>query len=347
MPATLPDPAQPMDLSVLGAGAWGIVLGSHLARKGHRVTAWDAAPQVIESLRALRGHPKLKGFVVPNEVRLVTSLAEALDSPRPSCLVVAVPSHAMRTLAEEVRRLDPADSPAPWVLCSKGIEEETLLTMTAVVESVRGVEWRERLAVLSGPSFAAEVGTDKPTTVCAASANKALAGWAQTVFRTETFRVYTQDDALGVQLGGSLKNVIAIASGVCDGMKLGDNARAALITRGLAEMVRLGVAMGAKAETFAGLAGMGDLILTCAGEQSRNHQFGELLAQGRPASEALRQIGMVVEGARTVKSVRALAARHGVEMPISNAVYEMLYEDKHPANALRDLLRRDPRPERD
>ncbi len=344
---TLPDPTQPLDIAVLGAGAWGIVLASHLARKGHRVAAWDAAPPVIASLRALRGHPKLKGFTVPQEVRLVDRVEEALLDRRPACVVVVVPSHAMRDLAKECQRLDPSGAIAPWVSCAKGIEEETLLTMTGVVESVRGAGWRERLAVLSGPSFAAEVGTGKPTTVCVASANKPLAAWTQAAFGSETFRIYTQDDVLGVELGGSLKNVIAIASGVCDGMGLGDNARAALITRGLAEMVRLGVAMGARAETFAGLAGMGDLILTCAGEQSRNHQFGALLAEGRPASEALRQIGMVVEGARTARSVRALAVRHRVEMPISNAVYEMLYEDKPPATALRDLLRRDQRPERD
>ncbi|NQU43317.1 NAD(P)-dependent glycerol-3-phosphate dehydrogenase, partial [bacterium] len=234
---------------------------------------------------------------------------------------------------------------APWVLCSKGIEEETLLPMADVIESVWGPGSRDRLAVLSGPSFAAEVARGKPTTVCVASTNKTLGEYVQNLFMSNLFRVYTQDDMLGVELGGSMKNVMAIAAGVCDGLGLGDNARAALITRGLAEMTRLGTAMGARHETFSGLTGMGDLILTCCGPQSRNHTFGVLLARGKSPQEALDEIGMVVEGARTARSAKALAEKHGIEMPIVNEVYAVIYQNKKPEDAVRHLMEREAKPE--
>ncbi|HUT25793.1 MAG TPA: NAD(P)H-dependent glycerol-3-phosphate dehydrogenase [Sumerlaeia bacterium] len=336
-------------VTVLGAGAWGIVLAAHLSRKGHSVVAWDYAPPVIDALRETRSHPKLPAFGLPPEVRLTADLEEAMKSRAPDCVVVAVPSHGMRALVERCRPLEARipDVAPPWVLCSKGIEEETLLPMTGVVQSVRGDAWRSRLAALSGPSFAAEVAAAKPTTVCVASHDPGLARYVQSLFMTDSLRIYTQDDVLGVELGGALKNVIAIAAGACDGMDLGDNARAALITRGLAEIVRLGVAMGARPETFAGLAGLGDLILTCNGALSRNHQFGVLLARGRTCAEALAEIGMVVEGVRTARSARALAERHGVEMPITREVSAVINEGKSPAKAVRDLMRREARPERD
>ena len=376
----------PQKVTVLGAGVWGIVLASHLARKGHVVRAWDVAPEVVGRLRETRSHPKLPGFRIADTVQLTTNLAEAVDfskncssepigehqaeactlngeegAPKaavpippaanggPDCVVVAAASHGVRALAEWCR--PPADqTPSqtpPWVVCSKGIEEDSLLPMAGVIESVWGTAYRERIAVLSGPSFTAEVARQLPTTVCAASTNPRLSEYIQTLFMTNRFRVYTQDDVLGVELGGSLKNVIAIAAGVCDGMELGDNARAALITRGLAEMIRLGTALGARPQTFAGLAGMGDLILTCCGSLSRNHTFGELLAQGKSVQEALAEIGMVVEGMRTARSARALALKHGVTMPIVEEVYAVLYEGKSPQAALQDLMGRGARPERD
>jgi glycerol-3-phosphate dehydrogenase (NAD(P)+) len=232
-------------------------------------------------------------------------------------------------------------------LCTKGIEEETLLTPTGVIESVWGEEWRSRLVVLSGPSFAPEVALGKPTTVCVASRDRSLSAYYQTLFMTDRFRVYTQDDVMGVELGGALKNVVAIAAGVCDGLGLGENARAALITRGLAEMIRLGVVMGAQAHTFAGLTGLGDLVLTCVGKSSRNHRFGELLARGFPPDEALKEIGMVVEGLPTARSAYALARKHGVVMPITREIYAVAYEGKRPADAAKDLMQREARPERD
>ena len=386
----------PQKVTVLGAGVWGIVLASHLARKGHVVRAWDVAAQVVERLRQTLSHPKLPGFRVADTVQLTTNLGEAVDfskncssepigehqaeactlnenqaeactlngeegAPRaalipavgskggPDCVVVAAASHGVRALAEWCR--PPADQPPrqtpPWVVCSKGIEEDSLLPMAGVIESVWGAPYRDRIAVLSGPSFTAEVARQLPTTVCAASTNPRLSEYVQTLFMTNRFRVYTQDDVLGVELGGSLKNVIAIAAGVCDGMELGDNARAALITRGLAEMIRLGTALGARPETFAGLAGMGDLILTCCGSLSRNHTFGTLLARGRTVQEALAEIGMVVEGMRTARSARALALKHEVTMPIVKEVYAVLHEGKSPQAALQDLMGRGARPERD
>ena len=339
---------EPQHVAVLGSGAWGIVLASILARKGHHVTAWDPAPQVVVSLQSTLGHPKLPGFKVPDKVTITNELAEALSSPVPDCVVAVAPSHGLRSLAEKCHELAPQTGDAPrWVICSKGIEEETLLTMTQVVESVRGAEWHQKLAALSGPTLAAEVALGKPTTICATSDNPALSEYVQALFITDRFRVYTQDDMMGVELGGALKNVIAIASGACDALELGNNARAALITRGLAEMVRLGIAMGARAQTFAGLTGMGDLIVTCSSNLSRNHQFGGLLARGYSAEKALNEIGMVVEGMRTARSANALAAKCGVEMPIARQVHAVIYEGKPAAEALADLMQREARPERD
>lgn len=336
---------EPQNVAVLSAGAWGIVLAAHLARSGHRVVAYDL-PAVVEALAASRTHPKLPGFAAPESLRLTSDLSEALRSPAPDCLVVATPGHALRAVAKQCDAIETAaGAQAPWIVCTKSIEEDSLLTMGQVVEQVRGPSGR--YGVLSGPSFAAEVALGKPTTVCVASRDAGLGAYAQALFMTETFRVYTQDDVLGVEIGGATKNVIAIAAGVCDAMALGDNARAALITRGLAEIERLGVAMGARSATFAGLTGMGDLILTCGGTLSRNHRFGELLAQGRSCAEALDEIGMVVEGMSTARSVYALARRLGVEMPITRQVHAVIYEGKSPQAAVRDLMRRDARPERD
>jgi glycerol-3-phosphate dehydrogenase (NAD(P)+) len=346
----------PQNIVVLGAGAWGVVIAGHLARLGNRVVAWDFSEKVVGDLERDRAHSNLPGFHLPKSVVLRSDFAESLNfeglpnaaSPHPDCAVVVVPSHGVRDLAKNWKALaakNPALRSVPWVVCAKGIEEESLLPMTGVVESVWGEGASDRVAALSGPSFAAEVGVGKPTTVCVASANPDLAARAQRLFMSESFRVYTQEDLLGVELGGSLKNVVAIAAGCCDGLGLGDNARAALITRGLAEMIRLGVAMGAKAETFAGLTGMGDLILTCCGPLSRNRSFGTLLAKGRSPQEAMKQIGMVVEGVRTARSARELAKRHGVNMPIVEQVFAVVHEDKSPLQAVRDLMSREARPE--
>ncbi len=335
---------QSQTVTVLGAGAWGIVLAAHLERHGHCVTAWDFSEDVVNNLLSTHNHPNLPDFRIPESIKITNNLESAMCDQKPDCVVVVVPSHGVRDLAERCKQYD-SDAQPPWVLCTKGIEENSLLTMDGVVRDVCGQDWRERLAILSGPSFAAEVALEHPTTVCVASEDALVAYYIQTLFMSSRLRVYTQTDVLGVELGGSLKNVIAIAAGVCDGMQLGDNARAALITRGLAEIVRLGVAMGANAATFSGLAGMGDLVLTCGGKLSRNHQFGELLAEGFTCDQALKKIGMVVEGMRTANSVHALAEKHKVEMPICQEIYNTIYRDKNPGQALGDLMGRQARPE--
>ena len=338
---------EPQNITVLSAGSWGTTLGALLAHKGHNVIAWDM-PEVITQLQGERQHPRLPGLELPENMRFTRNLAEALGSPTPDCVVVTTPSTYLRSLAERCRSIagETGDS-SRWILCTKGIEEETLQTMTEVVESVRGAEWRSRLAVLSGPSLAPEVAQQCPTSVCIAAYDSALRLYGQSLFMNDRFRVYTQDDVTGVELGGALKNVIAIAAGACDGLALGENARAALITRGLAEMVRLGVALGAQPATFAGLAGMGDLIVTCASRISRNHRFGELLAKGRSCEGALAEIGMAVEGMPTARSAFALARNHSISMPITAEVYAVIYEGKRPADAVRDLMGREARPESD
>lgn len=334
-------------VTVLSTGAWGVVLSRHLALGGHEVCAYDL-PEVIETLSETRSHPKLDDFELPAEIKLTSDLEEAVRGHQPDCLVVTTPGQIMRKVAEKVHAIlgEDVDAGPPWVLCNKSLEEETLLTMAGVVESIRGAAMRRRTAVLSGPSFAAEVAKFRPTTVAAASESPELGVYVQSLFMSEYFRVYTQSDVLGVELGGSLKNVMAIAAGACDGLGLGENARAALITRGLAEITRLGVAMGARAETFAGLAGMGDLVLTCSGAQSRNHQFGELMAKGYSVDDALEEVGMVVEGMRTVNSAMGLSERHSVEMPIASEIRKVISEGKSPRQAVSDLMGREAKPER-
>lgn len=341
----------PQRVLVFGAGAWGVVLAGMLSRHGHQVRCWDPSQRAVETLRREGRHPKLEGFRLPETLFLSADLDEALNfggGARAEFLVAVAPSQAMRGLAEECRRRDlgGTDGP-PWVLCAKGIEEDTLLTMDGVLREVLGEDCAGRLAVLSGPSFADEVARGKPTTVTVASRNGELAARVQALFMHERFRVYTESDVLGVELGGAVKNVVAIAAGACEGLGLGENARAALITRGLAEILRLAQAMGAQPRTLSGLSGLGDLILTCAGGLSRNRRFGELLARGRDTRQAQEEIGMVVEGLRTARAVRTLAHRHEVEMPIVEEIYRVIYENKAVEEAVADLMGRAARPEKD
>lgn len=335
----------PQHVAVLSTGAWGTPLAVLLAKKGHHVSAWDM-PEVVEYVQRTHTHPRLPGLVIPEAIRFTRDLAQALGDPTPDAVVVTTPSQLVRSLMERCRQCG-VDGIPRWVFCTKGIEEETLLPIVGVAESVLGTEYRSRFAVLSGPSLAPEVAAQRPTTVAVAAYEAELSQYFQALFMTDRFRVYTQDDVIGVELGGSLKNVIAIAAGICDGLDLGENARAALITRGLAEMIRLGVAMGAQAQTFAGLAGMGDLIVTCASRVSRNHRFGELLAKGRTREEALQEIGMAVEGVPTARSAYQLARRHNIIMPIVSEVHAIIYEGKKPLEAVDQLMQRGARPERD
>jgi glycerol-3-phosphate dehydrogenase (NAD(P)+) len=331
-----------MQIAVIGAGGWGTALASLLATGGHRVRLWVRRPVLCEQLRQQKENsPYLPGIALPETLSFTTSLAEA--AAEAELLVLAVPSHAMREVA---CALKPSLKKTPlFVSVSKGIEEETLQTMSAVLSNVFGESLRERLAVLSGPSFAAEVARGLPTAVTVAAHAADVYTTCQRVFASSKFRVYTTSDVIGVEVGGAVKNVIAIAAGVSDGLAYGHSARAALITRGLVEIVRLAVRMGAEPQTLTGLSGMGDLVLTCTSALSRNHEVGVRLGKGENIESVLQGMTMVAEGVRTCRSVFALARRLAVEMPIVEQVYALLYLGKPPRQVVADLLAREVKPE--
>lgn len=329
-------------IAVVGAGSWGTALANLLAKKGLPTILWSFEADVAEAIR--RGHRNptyLSEVVLDPRLEVTDSIAEAVEG---AGVVVSVsPSHVVRRVMGQAASHVRDD--ALVVSASKGIEEGTLETMDGVLAEVLGPGSEQRTAFLSGPSFALEVALEHPTAVTMASRSADAARSAQDLFQTDYFRVYTNPDVAGVELGGALKNVIAIAAGVVDGLGFGHNTRAALITRGLAEITRLGVALGADPITFAGLAGMGDLILTCTGALSRNHTVGVELGRGRPIAEILGGMTMVAEGVRTARAARELAARHGIEMPIVEEVYALLYEDRAPRDAVETLMLREPKPE--
>ena len=323
-----------MKVSVLGAGGWGTTLALVLNERNAEVVLWEFFEEYARVLDKTRENSKfLKGVKIPERVKITSNLQEALDSS--DILVLAVPSHIMRSLAEKIKKLDYKKK--IFVSVAKGVEQETLKTMSGVITEVLG---RVKFAVLSGPSHAEEVALKKPTTVVAASKDKKLAEKIQSLFSTNYFRVYANTDVKGVELGGSLKNVIAIAAGIVDGMEAGDNTKAALITRGLAEMRRLGVRLGAHDSTFFGLSGIGDLVVTCASLHSRNRSVGEQLGRGKKIGEILKGMEMVAEGVKTSLSAYKLAVKYKVEMTITTEVYRILYEDKSPYDSVRDLMNR-------
>jgi glycerol-3-phosphate dehydrogenase (NAD(P)+) len=328
-------------VAVVGAGAWGTALADLLARNGHPVTMWAYEEDVAESVtRSHENRRFLAGTSLSPLVRATTDLAEALDGA--SLIILATPSHVLRSIV----RAGVAHIARGATICvaSKGIEPDSLELMSEVVaEEARGCP----VVALSGPSFAAEVVAQQPTAVVAASDVEAASAMVQEALSNTHFRVYTHDDIIGVELGGSLKNVMAVAAGIVDGVGLGFNSRAALITRGLAEMTRLGVALGAKPATFAGLAGLGDLVLTCTGSLSRNRAIGVAIGKGATLSEALAGKETVAEGVTTTRSAHALAHREGVEMPIVATVHRILF-DGHPARlAVGELMNRELRAEQD
>lgn len=334
---------EPQDIAVLGAGTWGITLAAVLAENNHRVRSWDIDAKLLEHLARERRHPKLEGFQVHPAIEMHVDLGGALEGAA-ACVLVA-PSHAMRKACEAIKATGRADRVRRWIICTKGIEQDTDMLMHEVLADVLGAQAGAGACVLSGPSHAEEVSRHMPTMLVASAARHELAREIQPWFFRPYLRIYTHNDMRGVELGGSIKNVIAIAAGAADGMGMGDNTRAALITRGLAEMVRLGLAAGARLETFMGLSGVGDLIVTAGSRHSRNWKFGNLLAQGLPVEEALKAVGMVVEGYWTARSVCQLARRHRVEMPISEAVGAVLFEGLAARQAVEALLARDPKPE--
>jgi glycerol-3-phosphate dehydrogenase (NAD(P)+) len=327
----------PISFAILGDGAWGTAIALLLARnESHRVTLWSAREENARILRERRENLYLlPGVKIPETVSLTTDIRQAVADAEVG--VVAIPTVYLRQTLEAIGLAVPAR--LPLVSLSKGLEVHTFLRPSEILQQVLNTE---RCAVLSGPSHAEEVSAGCPTTVVAASADADLARWVQERFSTERFRVYTNEDVLGVELAGALKNVIGIAAGISDGLGFGDNAKAALLTRGLVEMARFGVALGALHHTFFGLAGLGDLITTCVSQHGRNRRVGERLGRGEKLAEILCGMHMVAEGLYTARSVHDRAAQMGIDMPITTEVYRVLYEDKSPLAAVNDLMLREP-----
>ena len=337
-------PSAKTRVAVLGDGGWGTTLAILLFRKGVEVALWGAFPDYVQFLRKRRINAKfLPGIPIPRGLRITASLEEAVGGR--GVIVAAVPSHHLRGVCRRLAPLLPRKRGAggPLVIsASKGIETDTLMRMSEVIGGeVPGV----RVAALSGPSHAEEVAREIPTTVVAASAHAPSAIEAQRLLMTERFRVYTNRDLVGVEIAGAIKNVIAIAAGASDGLGFGDNAKAALITRGIVEIARLGARMGASAETFAGLAGIGDLITTCVSRYGRNRRVGELIAKGKTLRQVVEGMEMVAEGIRTTKAAWRLSRLKRVEMPITEKVYAVLYRGKDPSAAVRELMMRSPKAE--
>lgn len=325
-------------IAVIGAGSWGTALAKLLSDKGLHVSLWAHRQQRSQAISAERQNSRyLPGFPLAATMTATADLQLALQDK--NVIIMAVPSHATRLVFQQVVQFMAED--AIIISATKGIENDSLLTMTQVfLEELHRAKRHGRPAVLSGPSFAKEVAAAIPTAVTVAAQDKQTATAIQTLFGTEFFRVYTSTDRLGLELGGALKNPIAIAAGISDGLGYGTNTRAALITRGLAEITRLGVKMGASPLTFAGLAGMGDLVLTCTGNLSRNRTVGYKLGQGQPLNEILAEMNMVAEGIKTSRSAWKLAQQQQVEMPILEQMYQVLYDNKSCAVAVRNLLAR-------
>lgn len=329
-------------IAVLGGGSWGTALGAVLARNGHQVGIWAHDPVVAAQIREeARNEKYLPGVELPSSLDASEEYAEVLAEA--NTVVSATPSHAVREVAEDVVELMP---PSPLLISgSKGLEVGTDLRMSQVLHQVFDAPWSRDVVVLSGPSFASELVRGAPTAVVAAARRRENARMTQELFQNDHFRVYTQDDVVGVELGGAVKNVIALAAGISDGLELGNNARAGLITRGLAEIFRLVEEMGGDPLTLSGLAGAGDLILTCTGDLSRNRTVGLAIGRGREVAAVLEEMDQVVEGFRTTRAVRDMARELGVEMPIVDAVFSILYREVEPREALAELMARRPKPE--
>ena len=323
------------DISIIGAGSWGIALAVLLHKNGHQVTVWSAIEAEIKMLQKEHEHKdKLPGVRLPEDMVFTTDLEQAVKGAEVMVLAVPSPytrstSHSMASLVEEGQVI---------VNVAKGIEEKTLLTLSQIIEEEIP---QANVAVLSGPSHAEEVGKGMPTTIVVGAKTKETAEYIQNLLMNKVFRVYTSPDILGIELGGALKNVIALAAGIADGLGCGDNTKAALITRGIAEIARLGMTMGGKPETFSGLTGIGDLIVTCASMHSRNRRAGILIGQGKTMQEAMDEVKQVVEGVYSAKAAMGLAEKYGVEIPIIEQVNLVLFEGKPAAQALDELMLRD------
>lgn len=322
------------NISIIGGGSWGIAIAVLLHKNGHKITVWSKLEAEITMLKEDHEHKMLPGIKLADDMIFTTDAKEAVEGK--DMLVMAVASAYTRSTAKLL-----SDLIAPGqiiVNVGKGIEENTLLTLSEIIEEEIP---QAQVAVLSGPSHAEEVGRGIPTTIVVGAKKKATAEYIQNLFMNDVFRVYTSPDLLGIELGGSLKNVVALAAGIADGLGYGDNTKAALITRGITEIARLGVAMGARFETFCGLTGIGDLIVTCASMHSRNRRAGILIGQGKTMQEAMDEVKMVVEGVYSAKAAMQLAEKYQVQLPIIEQVNQVLFEGKPAAEAVKDLMLRD------
>lgn len=323
------------NVSIIGSGSMGTALAVLLAKNGHAVKMWSMFNEEIEMINKMREQiHKLPGVLIPEGVVCTGDLEEVLEGS--DAVVMALPSQTIRKNARDISKR--VKDNRVIVCCSKGIEKDTCLVMSEVINQEMP---QARVVVLSGPSHAEEIARDVPTAVVAASKEKQAAELVQDLFMSPKFRVYTNPDVIGVELGGSIKNVIALCAGISDGLGFGDNTKAALMTRGIAEIARLGMAMGAQAQTFAGLAGIGDLIVTCTSMHSRNRRAGVLIGQGKTVQEALDEVKMVVEGVATAKPAYKLAREKDVSMPITTQAYEVLFKGKNPKQAVADLMMRE------
>jgi glycerol-3-phosphate dehydrogenase (NAD(P)+) len=324
-------------VAVIGAGSWGTALALVAARNGHDVWLWAREPEVASQINRAHKNPYyLSSFDLPENIRATTSLEDAMAGA--GSVLLVVPSHAMR---EMIARLSPLLGPETLLVsAAKGVENVTLMRMDEVITDVVGEGFEPRFVALSGPSFALEVAKGDPTAIVAASRDPGLSQRVQRELSSNVFRVYTNDDFVGVELGGAIKNVVAIASGVVRGLGLGTNAVAAIITRGLAEMTRLAIAEGARVETMAGLAGLGDLVLTCTGELSRNRHVGVELGRGRTLRDILGEMREIAEGVKTTRAIYELGRRLNIDMPITASIHALLYEDKTALEAANELMGR-------
>lgn len=325
-----------MNVSVLGGGSWGTALAIILANNGHDVMLWEYNKQYVkEIIKHAENKIFLPGINIPKEIKITNSLKDA--SQNKHLIVIAIPTQFIRSVLIQLKNYSFKNT--TFVSVSKGIEKETLLTVNHIISEVLDIA-PNSIGVLSGPSHAEEVSRKIPTAVVAASTIIETAEEIQSAFANSYFRVYSSTDIIGVELGGALKNVIAVGAGIIDGAKFGDNTKAAIMTRGIAEISRLGVQLGARPETFSGLSGMGDLIVTCMSRHSRNRYVGEQIGMGKKLPEVLKSMKMVAEGVETCKSVHQLAAKHQIDVPIANAVYNILFNEKDPIKVTYDLMSR-------
>lgn len=324
------------NIAVIGDGGWGTTLSVYLAKQNYPVKLWGPFPEYVRQMNQNRYNPRfLPGIRLPQTITVVDKVDVALEGS--DLVIFAIPSKYASKVLSRIKRANVDLSRKIFLSVTKGIETNTLMRMS---EAIRWKLGNVPLAVLSGPTIAMEVAKDVPSTAVVASSNMRIARTIQKIFNSKTFRIYTNTDVVGVELGGSIKNIIAIACGVCDGLKLGANTKAAILTRGLAEMARLGKAMGGQMKTFSGLTGLGDLVTTCISSQSRNRHVGEQLGMGKSIQQILVSMEMVAEGVETVKAVHKLSQKYRIAMPITSEIYRIIYRHKNPLQAVLDLMSR-------